>query len=820
MGQTQVVALPRLEDYSDEQLANADSISSAFARYRHLLQDPGLPSLHAVRHRAWCECVAATYFQTAKTEDICRYWSDVADEVLKNAWQDAGLGKYEVALFALGKHGAQELNLSSDIDLLIVGNLQENLAIEKGLRRFQQVLQNSGEWGFCFRLDFDLRPGGKMGPMITSTSQFQDYYWSQGETWERLALVRLRPVVGDNLIVRQIKDLARRFSFRKYLDYTLLEDLKALRSKIHQTGFQRKENELNLKLEVGCIRDIELFVHSLLVLNGGKISELQTQSTSKAIERLCEKGLLTKTDAETLLDAYWHYRTVENMVQSFGDRQTHSYTNQLPKVQGLPKREDLELRRKKIDDIVSGLLGQIDLDSVRLPSSESDQTIWLNGLGFSKSSVDNIWPQLAAATTLSHKNDRDERARQEFLFAFIAELAKHQDRDMGLGILLDFVKATRAKASFFSMLLRSPRLIQDLARLFCLSPYLGHILASRPELLDHFILQVDESWAADTETLLKQMAERKLLTEIWAANQFLSDKDLEGLYSRITTVADEICQALLAQLKTEFPQSKLEILTLGKWGGRELGLRSDLDFIFVTPGSPNEDDSKVAKRFISRLTSPMKSGALYDVDLRLRPSGQSGPLLVETTKLLSYWEESAEPWERQAYLRARVLGEGPEIDKSTLIKKPLTGDDLEELKRIRGKLLKPMTNGSLDLKYVPGGILDIEFTAQIQILMNQLNHSPANTLAMIDFLANSQSVWKSKAPDLKSIYAHLRRAEQALQLAAAHRVSEIRDDHPSFIKSSHLLGMEGSSAWRHLQDTLASSCRILNELDPIYKSRS
>lgn len=821
MGQTQVVALPGLDSYSEEQLAMVGSISPAFARYKSLIEDPLVPSTHAVRHRAWCECVAATYLQTASTEAICLYWSQVADEVLKKAWQDSGLDVCEAALFALGKHGAEELNLSSDIDLLIVGDPQQNLFIEKGLRRFQHFLQQAGEWGFCFRLDFDLRPGGKMGPMITSPSQFQDYYWGQGETWERLALVRLRFVAGSPSIANPIEDLARRFSFRKFLDYTLLEDLKALRSKIHQTGFERKEGELNLKLEVGGIRDIELFIHALLVLNGGKITDLQTRSTGLAIDRLCQKNLLSQIDANTLKDCYWHYRTVENMVQSINDRQTHSFSTQLPPIPGLPQAKDLEDRRQKVDEIVSGLLGQVNLESVRLPTTEKEQKSWLHELTFSSSSIDEIWEQLAATTALSHKNDRDEKARQEFLYTFIVELAKHQDRDMGLSILLDFVKATRAKASFFSMLLRSPRLIQDLARLFCLSPYLGQILASRPELLDHFILQVDEDWSTDPETLLKQMAERKLLTEIWAANQFLSDRNLDGLYARITSVADEICRKLLRQLKEEFPNATVEILALGKWGGKELGLRSDLDFIFVTPGSPIEDDFKVAKRFISRLTNPMKSGTLYDVDLRLRPSGQSGPLLVEKQKLTSYWQSTAEAWERQAYLRGRVLGDQLSVDKEALLNRPLTNEDLDELKRIRSKLLKPRSNGGIDLKYAPGGILDIEFSAQIQGLIDQLPGIPTSTPAMIDFLAETNSKWKSKAKELKSIYAQLRRIEQALQLSAAYRVSEVQNDNPIFIKCCYLLGMNSATGWDQLEHFLEKSCRILNELDPTdYKSRS
>lgn len=809
-----MVAVPRLESYTPEQLAEASQLSPAFARYRNLLNQPDLGGIHRRRHQAWCEAVAATYFLTASTEDICAHWSDVADELLRAAWFGCGLGKFEALLIALGKQGARELNLSSDIDLLIVGEPKDSLNIEKALRRFQNVLQHNGDMGFCYRLDFDLRPGGKMGPMITSPSQFQDYYWSQGETWERLALVRLRPIVGSQNLETQIQDLARRFSYRKFLDFTLLDDLKALRSKVHQTGFQRKEGEIHLKLEVGGIRDIELFIHSLLILNGGKIPELQTRSTSAAIEKLADRNLLNPADAETLTETYWLYRHTENIVQSIHDRQTHSYTANLPKLSHLPTEAEIEQRRNQVNSIVSSLLGQVDLSEVHLPAQESAQTQWLENQGFKPETVASTWPQLATATALSHKNDRDERARQEFLFAFISELAKHQDRDMGLSILVDFVKATRAKASFFTMLLRSPRLIQDLARLFCLSPYLGHILASRPELLEHFILRVDEEWSPEVDVLLKQMAERKLLTEIWAANQFMADHDLIQLQSRITDTADEICLQLLTQLKTEFPGASLEIITLGKWGGRELGLRSDLDFIFVVPKAPAEADFKVAKRFISRLTDPLKGGTLFDVDLRLRPSGQSGPLLVERDKLHDYWQNAAQPWERQAYLRARPLGEKIEIDKSRLVTKSISSSDLEELKEIRGKLLRPAQDKSFELKHLPGGLIDIEFVAQTQLLVDGKSDAPTDTTGMITYLLDSNPAWRSAGGRLVEEYTHLRRFEQALQLASAHKIAEVRADQGVFLKAAHLIALSKEQAWAELNRRIDASKQILNQLDP------
>jgi glutamate-ammonia-ligase adenylyltransferase len=813
-----VVTLPGLETYSDTQLDTARGASPALARYLQLLADPSTQPLHRQRHRAWCEAVLATYFDKASAADVCAAWSATADHVVEKAWAQSGLSQLPALLVALGKHGAQELNLSSDIDLMIVAESAHAPAVEKGLRKFQSLLNHSASHGFCFRLDFDLRPGGQMAPLVTSPAKFQDHYWTQGETWERLALVRLRPLVGSSELAPQITDLARRFSFRKFLDFTLLEDLKALRAQVHSQSFVRREGEIHLKLEIGGIRDIELFVHSLLILNGGKLPELQTRSTDEAVRLLKKKNLLPADEADFLIESYWYLRHLENLVQSVDDRQTHSYSSKHESLPTARPMVEVCTRMTKIDHLVSTLLGPVDTQSTKLPQTLQQQESWLQALGYEQESISATWPQLAQATALSYKTDRDERTRQELLFRFVTEIAEHRtlDRDLALKLLLDFIRATRGKATFFAMLLRSPRLIQDLARLFCVSPYLGSIMATRPELLDHFILQVDDQWAADPQLQLEQMTERKLLTEIWSANQFLADSDLPAMFDRITKTADDISTQLTQQLKIEFDQAQFEVLALGKWGGREIGLASDLDFLFVTPGAPNQHDSKAARRFISRLTDPLKGGRLYEIDLRLRPSGQSGPLLVSRDQLLTYWEKQAQAWERQAYLRARSLA-GSSYDFGLLSRRGLSAKELEELRIIREKLLTPSTAETLDLKHAPGGLIDIEFCVQTAILAKQVTVKepvPQSTCSMIHALADADPKWKANSTRLQQIYLELRRFEQLVRLASTHKVKAFGPTQRNFLNACRLHGEDAANVWSSLIDTLSQSRQLLNELDP------
>jgi glutamate-ammonia-ligase adenylyltransferase len=348
------------------------------------------------------------------------------------------------------------------------------------------------------------------------------------------------------------------------------------------------------------------------------------------------------------------------------------------------------------------------------------------------------------------------------------------------------------------MLLRLPRLIQDLSRLFCISPYLASILVARPELLDHFILRVDEAWASEAQALLQQMSERKLLTDLWAANQFLVDGQLEDLFERISSSADEITAQLLRSLKIEFPKAKLEIVALGKWGGHELGLRSDLDFIFVSPETPNEDDFKVARRFISRL--------MYDVDLRLRPSGQSGPLLVSIDRLHEYWRQDAQAWERQAYLRARSLS-SIALNRTDLFSRALEPSDLAELKRIRSKLLKPLQREGLDVKHAPGGLIDIEFAAQTALLARAKSVATTATLDMLKELA-----WPDR---LGEIYLELRRFEQMLRLASSHKIKQVAVESPIFHKASALMQLAPEATWKKIEDLLNEAQALLKPLDPV-----
>lgn len=816
------VKLLELSSYSPEQMENLRRTSSAFDHYLRIKdQKPETTSdrLRLLRQLAWLKAVAATVYQTATPLEVCFFWSETADNILIQAWNECGLDQENAALFALGKLGALELNLSSDVDLLVVATPDAQMEVEKKLRAFRKLMTEITAFGFCFRLDFDLRPGGQSHSVVVTPSQFQEHYWSRGEAWEKMALVRLRALTGPDDIKHTIHDHAKHFSYRKFLDFTLLDDLKQVRARIHQEGFDSRFGEVHLKLERGGIRDIELFVNALQVLHGGKVTKLQTASTQHAFTVIRDLEILPAVEVDLLQTSYWRFRQWENLTQAVADRQTHYVLWPCPwKELGWPDQPELTSEMQKIDTFVATLLGNADAASEELPP-ETDQGQWLRSLGFSEISIQEVWPKVMAASALSQKTDRDERARRRFLYRMVRDLSQSpNDKDLGLTLLQDFIRAIRAKAAFFALLNREPKLIQDLARLFSFSPYLSSLFTARPELIDNFVLNIDEPFSTDFETMLDEMAGRKFLAEVMSAMRFLADFQIPTMADALTFTADHITLHLLDRLVKDFEAQPMDLLALGKWGGRELGLKSDLDFIFVCDQPPTEKEQKVAKRFISRLTDPHRGGSLYEIDLRLRPSGKAGPILTTRDKLHEYLHQQSDAWERQAYSRARFVRNDQPFDLKKLVEHELPTADVKKLAEIRQKLLKTIESGKVDLKYAPGGLVDIEFAAQVSLLSHHLTPASGSTVAMIDALASDG--WGTSAEVIKLNYNRLREMEQLLTLAGSLKNSEFRVQHETAIRCAQLLKKSAQELETELLQLLEQNQNLLKTLDPRQNSAS
>lgn len=804
-----------ISDYTSLEIAQAVDFSSAIALYLGLILKPTIDSAHELRierHSAWLRSALATFHQKHSTAEICSFWSDAADNIVNKAWQLSGCDNESLALIALGKWGSKELNLSSDIDIVFISEDTTNVQMLQCVRHFIALLSDLTPFGFCFRTDTDLKPGGRLSPLICSVKQFENYYWSSGETWERLALVRMRAICGKKEIYTAAHDISKKFVFRKFIDYSLLEDLKRLRSQIHSHYPQIEPNKINLKLAPGGIRDIELFIHALQVIHGGKDASLRTTSTSVAANALMASNRFNKNDLQFLIDTYWQFRDLENRVQIMSDTQTHDWQVAYGKEE-FRKFKDLASR---VSAIVEPVLGK-PTSIPTLPTDSSERMAWLKSHNYSNLSIEQKIPELLSLTAISTRTFQDEELRLKVLRKFIETLALVAlDKDLGVALLVDFFKATRAKTAFFSLLAHEDRLVRELCILFGCSPYLGGILAARPELLDSYLYRAQAEISANLERLLDDLTERRLLNEIISAIQLLQTKDIATLCTSLSASADEICCDLLNALKREYGVTELQILALGKWGGNELGFRSDLDFIFLTPNAPTELDQKIARRFIARLTEQHKGGKIFEVDMRLRPSGKGGPLLVSYEMLNAFLHEKAEVWERQSYLRSRIIGQEQPVESSTAIRadasaKSINPEELLSLKEIRERLLRH-SDDQIEIKYSPGGLVDIEFSTQIAILKGKLV-APPDTIGMIDLLAQTNTHYQMHKKELIKNYYFLRQIEQFFQLLSQHPVTALKVSDEVFIRVAAVLSTAPNDLYTQLQQILVRTAEILIDVD-------
>ena len=813
----------QLDAFSFAEVQAAATRWPAVQRYLQILSDSSLAADHfstrqrLQRQQAWVTAALNIFHQTATPEACCQYWSAAADRLLQEAWSHLGLSQKPLLLLALGKLGAQELNMSSDVDLVIVQSSGRQVSNES-VHPFVDALQRLEPTGFCLRVDLTLRPGGRFSNLIPSAAEFTDYYGYHGETWEKLAYVRLRVLAGDNELREEVTQFMQRFSYRKHLDYTVLEDLKTLRAKTRLEAPILRPDEFHLKLGIGGIREVELFAHALQIVHGGRNPNLRTGSTTMALTRLREQKLLAAPDADFLLRHYWQLRDLENCLQCQEDQQTYVLRKQA--LASLPRTgtwDELLQSCQRASEIVASLLGSSEKeDVVHLPA---DSAAWLGEMGFREQTAQEVWPELLKATALSRRTENDEQQRQRFLLGFIQKVRQiGLDKDMAISHLLDFVRGTRAKASFFTLLNREPHIRDDLAWLFSTSHYLSHLLSARPELIDSYLLGQQEQPANDTPALLEYLVERRLLAELILGSKFLADRDLRALTEGLTEVADQTSLLLLGQLAGEIdPLSSIRILALGKGGGRELGLQSDLDFIFVTQDAPTANEQKISKRFISRMTEAQKGGQLYSIDLRLRPSGSAGPILIPRADLQRYLLTEAAAWERQSYLRARWIDPQQNTDllpAQLAAQRGLSSEDASQLLRIRQELF--VTNpGSIDLKLSPGGLASIEFAAQIALLHRRDLPLAPSTVAMFQYLEANDIAWAKAVSTLLKNYQYLRVVEQLYRLSSQQAGSSMRVRSESFARLAHLLKTEVTELDGSLQRVFSENLQLLRQLDPL-----
>lgn len=713
--------------------------------------------------------------------------------VAKHGVPEGSGSRSGIVVLGLGKVSGNELNFSSDLDLIFLRGPEEGVTTgpkiirvtsfyESLVHGVNRTLSDVTEDGFVFRVDLRLRPEGEKGELVPSVNNALDYYLSWGRTWERAALMKARPIAGDIKLGEEFLLELEPFVFRKYLDYSTLEEMRSMKLKIERT-LKRKPG-INIKLGQGGIREIEFFVQTLQLINGGKIRRLRAASTMKALQLLQEAELLDASTAEFLSDAYLFFRKTEHRIQIDQQLQTHELPKTAVQQEELAIRmgyrnnalecflSDLDKRRKLVEELFASMffhsaeeiLQQTSPLTKQIIDRIEDQGVVVDLLrGSNFRNPEESYPILKS---MSHPHERKgftEKGKElleKLAPLFLDEILESPDPQHALISLDRYIDSLHSTSSYFSTFLENPTTARFLVRILGESLFFTDLLTHHPQIIDSLIGKSSHSDLRDRIQLESDLCDRlenceDYESELDALRRFKHEQilsigvrqlwgevDSSTARRHVTELAETCLSAALNIAKKEMfrrygghdEEFPFVTLGLGKLGGREMTYLSDLDVIFVYQCekekmgklSAHEWFTRLATRIISILSAYTAEGKVFELDTRLRPSGNKGPLVSSLHSFRDYHREISQLWERQALIRARPIV-GPDwlqhalkdIIRDCLTRNPLAEADLQEIARLRGRMEQEIAAENdfhVDLKTGQGGLVDIEFLVQGHIL--------------------------------------------------------------------------------------------------------
>jgi [glutamine synthetase] adenylyltransferase / [glutamine synthetase]-adenylyl-L-tyrosine phosphorylase len=703
-------------------------------------------------------------------------------------------------VIGLGKHGGQELNYSSDIDPIFLYDPatlphreREDVA-DSAVRigkRVVELLSARDEHGYVFRVDMRLRPSPEVTPITIPVDAAISYYESSALAWEQAAFIRSRVAAGDIALGEYFLKNIQPFIWRRSLDFGQLANIRAMSGQIrdHYHQGQVLGPGYDLKRGRGGIRECEFFAQAHQLIHGGREPLLRVRDTRTALALLAENDRIGHDEAEALASAYNELRTVEHRLQMVADRQTHSLPengeelDQVARLHGLDNGAALiallEQHVVRVGAIYDGLAGDDEATGDRrladegLPLHEQ-----LEAMGYAD--APSVVPRLARWRSGQFRAIRSESARDAFeavLPKIMEALALAPDPDRALSRFDNLLEKLPSAINFFHLLDARPALLKLLADVLSYAPTLADALARRSELLEGLIdsTALDlpaglDGLAAELDARIGDQDYERLLDIVRA---FVGEKRfafgvqlIEGRHDPMAVslayaqLAEVAVRKLTAATVAEFEGahgkiagSELVILGYGRLGGQALTHASDLDLVLLFTGeSSAESDgrrplggtqyfNRLAQRVVGALSVPTATGALYEVDTRLRPSGTQGMLCVNLDSFAKYQREEAWAWEHMALTRARVVY-GPADEVEAIIAEILAmprnpGALRKDIVAMRADMAehKP-PKGLLDVKLCAGGLVDAEFCIHALQLEHRQGFYPQLALAADALISN------------------------------------------------------------------------------------
>nr|WP_297923223.1 bifunctional [glutamate--ammonia ligase]-adenylyl-L-tyrosine phosphorylase/[glutamate--ammonia-ligase] adenylyltransferase [uncultured Agitococcus sp.] len=764
----------------------------------------------------------------------------------------------KMIVIGMGKLGAQELNLSSDIDLIFsypeAGETNGRSVIsnqEYFIKLAQQVIrlldQQTAD-GFVFRIDMRLRPWGDGSALALSFNAMERYYEQHGREWERYAFIKARVIAGDIAAGQELLSSLRPFVYRRYIDYSAFAALRDMKAMIERE-VRRKDMADNIKLGAGGIREVEFIAQAFQLIRGGVFKDLQQRPLLPVLAVLVERQLLSAQAAQELASAYQFLRQVEHRIQCYNDQQT----------QKLPSDEFARLRLAQslgFADYAAFLavlsehrakVSQHFQAVVENPQSKEQRTVsqiarelWLETideqqaclakLGFSDVlSIEQRLQQLRSSRVVKTLPVISKERLDAFMPLFLESVGKHPQADLAFSRCLPLVESVLRRTAYLVMMLENPSALQRLISLCAASPWIAEELARYPVLLDE-LLNADTLFAPPQKAQLLAELRQQLLRiplddleeqmrvlRIFKKSHVLrvAASDIQGtlplmkVSDYLSWIAEAVLESVVAlawqqltakygypiKLDGSIASSDFIVLGYGKLGGIELGYGSDLDLVFVhdvdssadTNGikaiSGGEFYARLAQKMISLLTTATAAGQLYEVDMRLRPSGNAGALVSSVKAFTDYQHQQAWTWEHQALVRARVVAGDEQlatrfyqIRHQVLVCQRELAKLQQEVIEMRQKMRDHLSSQAkqknakiFDIKHDAGGIVDIEFMVQYGVLAwasdyPELTHYPDN-VRILDGFAQCGKLSLEQAEALKAAYLEYRARSHRLALA-------------------------------------------------------